>query len=53
MFNYQKNTTKTQKALRAYHRFLSKTGKVCGFEIKREEKYFVFIWMSRKERVIA
>jgi hypothetical protein len=23
------------------------------FEIKREEKYFVFIWMSRKERVIA
>jgi len=24
-----------------------------GFEIKREEKYFVFIWMSRKERAVA
>lgn len=24
----------------------------CGFEIKREEKYFVFIWMSRKEQLI-
>jgi hypothetical protein len=24
-----------------------------GFEIKREEKYFVFRWMSRKERAVA
>jgi hypothetical protein len=24
-----------------------------GFKIKREEKYFVFIWMSRKERVVT
>jgi hypothetical protein len=23
-----------------------------GFKIKRAEKYFVFIWMSRKERMI-
>jgi len=24
-----------------------------GFEIKREEKYFVFIWLSRKERAVT
>jgi hypothetical protein len=41
------------KTLGAYHRLTAIMPSFDGFEIKREEKYFVFIWMSRKERVIT
>jgi hypothetical protein len=37
----------------AYHQITADMAGISGFEIKRQEKYFVFIWMSRKERVIA
>jgi hypothetical protein len=40
------------KTLGAYHPITVIMPIFGGFEIKREEKYFVFIWMSRKERVV-
>ena len=35
-----------------YHRIIINKTSVGEQETKREEKYFVFIWMSRKEQVI-
>ena len=40
-------------ALSIYHRIITNKTSVGEQEIKREEKYFVFIWMSRKEQVIG
>jgi hypothetical protein len=35
------------------HRISAEMAGAGGFEIKREEKYLVFIWMSRSERMVA